>query len=430
MFSGSPIAPPNRAGVLSVVRGDRRMARKCFMCGREIAAGILCDKCDSPKKSKAEAGSVARRAQEVKPQVVASAPVASPPSPALHQTDQALALDPFPKAQVVPFRAESVTPAITSVVDLITASGVPAILLGPDRSVKFVTDEATHLFGTTHAELASVRYVEQVTGLRIDDLTNTMSAGIRINHRNVLFTLVPMAGGAGGAILVFRYTESLGGAHASFVTYVRETVLGPMRSLRDSLLAAGRTRTSDPLLEDAASTMDQILSSLELAPGVEEPSESASRLPTVSEVVQRVASRFVAFADLKGIQLQIDSQELTETFHDHDQLSDALSLLMDNAFHYVPASGQVVIGVRWMEHKGKPLLLFFVMDNGPLIPEELRTSIFEPGFAWNPSSPARTGRNLFRCREFALAHSGSVWVESKTGKACTFFLRVRTDGAR
>ena len=83
-----------------------------------------------------------------------------------------------------------------------------------------------------------------------------------------------------------------------------------------------------------------------------------------------------------------------------------------------------------MEHKGKPLLLFFVMDNGPLVPEELRTAIFEPDFVWNPQSAERTGRSLFKAREFAVANAGSVWVESKTGKACTFFLRVRPDSTR
>ena len=44
-----------------------------------------------------------------------------------------------------------------------------------------------------------------------------------------------------------------------------------------------------------------------------------------------------------------------------------------------------------MEHKEKPLLLFFVMDNGPLAPEQLRQVIFEPGFACNPASSQRTG---------------------------------------
>jgi signal transduction histidine kinase len=151
---------------------------------------------------------------------------------------------------------------------------------------------------------------------------------------------------------------------------------------------------------------------------------------TVTDVVRRVADRFVPFADLKNVQLQVDAQDLEERFADHDQLADALGILMDNAMHYVPAGGQVVVGVRWMEHKGKPLLLFFVMDNGPVVPENLRQSIFEPEYVWNPTSSERTGRSLFRAREFAVAHAGSVWVESKTGKACTFFLRVRPDGTR
>ena len=153
---------------------------------------------------------------------------------------------------------------------------------------------------------------------------------------------------------------------------------------------------------------------------------------------------------------------------------------MDNSLHYVPPGGQVVIGVRWMEHKGKPLLLFFVMDNGPVVPEALRHADLRAGLRLESAGAQRTGRSLFKVREFAVAHAGSVWVESKTGrparsscasaptargpppppppsapdeassksassqsptparwwvesktgKACTFFLRVRPDGAQ
>lgn len=407
------------------------MARKCFMCGGEIAAGILCDKCDKPRKSRASEAPAQTAAPQSAAVPPAAAPVTPPPAP-VPQTEgaHAVAIDPFPKAPVVPFPIDSVTPAITSVVDLLTASGVPALLLGPDRKIKFVTDEARRLFGSSQAEMTNLAYIESVTGIRIDDLATPASAGIRVNNHNVMYQLVPMSGGASGAVVVFRFADTFNQSHASFSTYVRETVFFPLRSLRDSLVAAAKTRTDVPLLMDGASTVDQVISSLELAPGVEEETGIARQLPTVTEIVQRVASRFVAFADLKGIELQIDVQDLTETFHDHEQLADALGILMDNAFHYVPASGQVVIGVRWMEHKGKPLLLFFVMDNGPLVPESLRTDIFEPTFVWNPASPDRTGRGLFKCREFAVAHAGSIWVESKTGKACTFFLRVRPDGVR
>jgi signal transduction histidine kinase len=417
------------------------------MCGREVVEGILCDKCDKPRKKSnpnvnAELDALASAAPEPPPQ--APTPPPSQPQPAMSRradsgrhaaeaTAAAAAIlpqeDPFPKAPVLPFPVESASPAITSVVNLLVASGVPSVLLGPDRSVKYVSDDARRLFDVTQNELSTLSAIESRAGIRVGDITVPTSAGVRIGTRNFIYTVVPMSGGASGAVLVFRHADPMNEAHASFVTYLHETVFGPLRSLRDSLQSTARTR-NDHMLEEFGATVDQVLSSLELAPEVEEPAFTARPVPTVTDVVRRVAERFRAYADLKGIRLDVDVQELEERFVDHEQLADSLAIMMENALHYVPASGQVVIGVRWMEHKGKPLLLFFVMDNGPVVPESLRQSIFEPSFAWNPQSADRTGRGLFKTREFAVAHSGSVWVESKTGKACTFFLRVRPDGIR
>lgn len=415
------------------------MARKCFMCGGEVAEGILCAKCDKPRKKSGGTVPIAEQKAEAKsvlPEMTAAAPPMRP-SVSTSASDSGrhakvavaaeLVEDPFPKAPIVPFPMESASPAITSIVHLLVASGGASVLLGPDRSVKFVSDDAKKLFDATQSELAHLAAIETKAAIRVGDLSVPTSAGVRIGARNFIYTLVPISGGAGGAVLVFRHADPMNEAHASFVTYVRETVFGPLRAVRDSLHAASASR-KDHFLADSAAGIDQILSSLELAPEVEEASFTIRPVPTVTEVVRRVADRFRAHADLKGIRLDVDVQDLEERFGDHEQLSDALAILMENALHYVPASGQVVIGVRWMEHKGKPLLLFFVMDNGPVVPEPLRQSIFEPSFHWNPSSADRTGRGLFRTREFAVAHAGSVWVESKTGKACTFFLRVRPDG--
>jgi hypothetical protein len=345
--------------------------------------------------------------------------------PAAAREATAPQLDPFPKAPVVPFPLESASPAVTSIANVLIAAGVAAIVLGPDRSVKFITDEAPRLFALPPSGLGTLRQIEAEAGLRVGDLAVPSSAATRIRNRNILFSLVPLSGGASGAVLVFRPADAAE-SHASFATFVRETVFMPLRSLRESMSAA---RQAHPLFADAAAALDQILSSLEMAPEVEEPAPE-TRVQKVVDIVQRVADRFVPFADLKGITLQVDVPELEERFRNGDQLAEALGILMDNSMHYVPANGQVVLGVRWMEHKGKPLLLFFVMDNGPVVPEGMRQAIFEPGFVWNPSAPERTGRGLFRCREFAVSHAGSIWVESKTGKACTFFMRVRPDGAR
>lgn len=423
------------------------MARKCFMCGCEISGGILCERCDKPARKKNTASGLRQETAAAPDQSAAAAPPPAdpvPPSAARPPVSQAGSFrsdsgryaaatmpeqeetpDPFPKAPVLPFRMDSASPAITSVVHLLVASGVASVLLGPDRSVKFVSDEARSLF----SETVSIAEIEAAASISIGDLAVPATAGVRIGMHSFIHTLVPLSGGASGAVLVFRPVDPMNESHASFVTYVRETVLGPLRGLCESFQAASQNRT-DPFLGDAAAALEQILTSLELAPQIEESAHTARPVPTVTDVVRRVAERFRAYADLKGIRLDVDAQELDERFVDHEALAESLAILMENALHYVPASGQVVIGVRWMEHKGKPLLLFFVMDNGAVVPEQLRQSIFEPSFVWSPSSPDRTGRGLFKTREFAVARGGSVWVESRTGKACTFFLRIRPESAR
>ena len=392
------------------------MAQKCFMCGTAITQGILCEKCDKPRKKTGEHAAMTATPPPM--------PQQSPEPVNAGATAPAAMPEEFPKAPVLHFPVESASPAITSVANVLIAGGVAAIVIGPDRTVKFVTDEAKKLFGVAQADLASVRQIEMIAGTHIGELSVPASVGLRINDRNTLFTLVPISGGASGAVLVFREAEPIQVTHGSFSSFVRETVFTPLRALRETLRAA----SGSPLFYDAAATIDQILSSLEMAPEVKD--EPAKRSPKVTETIQSVADRFRSFAELKGINVQVDVPDLEERFANAEALREALGVLMDNSMHYVPPGGQVVIGVRWMEHKGKPLLLFFVMDNGPIVPEALRPAIFEQGFTWNPAARERTGRSLFKVREFAVAHGGSVWAESKSGKACTFFLRVRPDSAR
>src|SRR5438874_4328093 len=389
------------------------MAAKCFMCGSAIAQGILCEKCDKPRGKK-PSGEIkieqpkqkAAPAPAPPPPQPATPPPSAPPARNTQATAPAVEIDPFPKAPVVTFPIESASLAITSIVNLLVATGAPSILVGADRSVKYVSDDAKKLFDASQQELSNLKFIETKIGIRIGELSVPATAGIRIRNRSVLYSLVPLSGGASGAVIAFRYSDATPESHASFVAYVRETVFGPLAALSQSLIAASRARNGhDPLLNDAAATVDQILSSLELAPGVDDPNPANRQVPTVTDVVHSVAQRFKPFADLKGVQLQVEVQELDERFRNFDRLGESLGILMDNALHYVPPNGQVVIGVRWMEHKNKPLLLFFVMDNGPMVPDHLRTAIFEPDFVWHPQSQERTGRSLFRTREFEIGRA-------------------------
>ncbi|HYU26761.1 MAG TPA: hypothetical protein VEO74_16225, partial [Thermoanaerobaculia bacterium] len=153
--------------------------------------------------------------------------------------------------------------------NVLIAAGVASIVLGPDRNVKFVTSQAKRLFGVAQSDLATVKQIEALSGLHIGELALPATSALHIGNQNIIYSLVPLSGGASGAVLVFRPADSANESHASFVAFIRETVLMPMRFLHDSMLAASRNRNSDPLLDDAAATIDQILSSLEMAPEVE-----------------------------------------------------------------------------------------------------------------------------------------------------------------
>ena len=327
------------------------MGAKCLLCGAAVEQGFLCSTCDRPRGN-STFSSVARSASAVAAAAAAAA-----------------VIEEFPKAPVVPFPVQASSPAVTSLANILMAAGAAAIIIGADRSIKFVTEETRTLFGTPNADLSTIMQVERFASIKIGDLS--MGETWHLPVRNVVATLVPLSGGASGAVLVFR----------AAAPPAEETIQRP-------------------------------------------------RLPRLDDVMQTVMDRFSPFAELKGIRLQIDAPDFDERFRDHAALADAIGVLVDNSLHYVMPGGQVVAGYRVMDHKGKPLLLFFVMDSGPVVPDHMRQVIFEPGFVWNPGSHERTGRSLASVRDFAIRHGGSVWAEAKTGKACTFFLRVRPDYAR
>src|SRR5437763_2303946 len=144
------------------------MAQKCFMCGAAIARGILCEKCDKPRKPKQSTA---------KTEAPAPTPAAPPPPPVVSKpvgestatrrsggaataAAPAPEPEPFPKAPLLPFPVESASPAITSVANVIMAAGAPAIVLGADRAVKFITEEAKRLFGLPQSDLSSVKQIE------------------------------------------------------------------------------------------------------------------------------------------------------------------------------------------------------------------------------------------------------------------------------
>ena len=92
--------------------------------------------------------------------------------------------------------------------------------------------------------------------------------------------------------------------------------------------------------------------------------------------------------------------------------------LLTNAMRHTPTEGTIWLRVA-AETDG---VLIVVEDDGPGVPEELRTTIFEP-FQQGPAAPSHspgTGIGLSLVARFAELHGGHAWVEERPGGGASF----------
>lgn len=115
-------------------------------------------------------------------------------------------------------------------------------------------------------------------------------------------------------------------------------------------------------------------------------------------------------------------EETPKITADPDRISQALSILMDNALSYTPSPGTVTLGLQTVGRR----LRIFVADTGPGVPDGEKKQIFQ---RFHRSETARTDRNHFGlglsiAAEIAAAHQGRLWVEDNPGGGAIFFLEL------
>lgn len=104
-----------------------------------------------------------------------------------------------------------------------------------------------------------------------------------------------------------------------------------------------------------------------------------------------------------------------------------LKEVFDNAIEAAEVSGrellEITVGVKADRAHGQ--VIVEVADNGPGIPQHLLTRVFTPFFTTRGTNKA--GLGLWSVYQTVKASSGSVAIESKTGKGTTIVLRLPID---
>jgi signal transduction histidine kinase len=122
-------------------------------------------------------------------------------------------------------------------------------------------------------------------------------------------------------------------------------------------------------------------------------------------------------------------KELPRVFGDSERVRQILDNLVDNAYHYTPADGQIQVSLRSIESDGE--VQVDVRDTGVGIAEEDQVRVFDRFYRGEHplvlATPG-TGLGLPIVRQLVEMHRGRIWMTSKgiPGEGSTFSFTLPT----
>ena len=122
-------------------------------------------------------------------------------------------------------------------------------------------------------------------------------------------------------------------------------------------------------------------------------------------------------AEIKYVKLTCEpAGDLPDVRADANKVTWVLTNLISNALRYVSQDGQI----QMMAKKIGPHVHLSVRDNGPGIPPDYQSKIFQKFVQVKGRQSGGTGLGLAICKEIVRAHGGTIWVESSPGQGSTF----------
>jgi signal transduction histidine kinase len=123
------------------------------------------------------------------------------------------------------------------------------------------------------------------------------------------------------------------------------------------------------------------------------------------------------------VQSRLPKQSLPPVWTVQGQLDDIWLNLLLNAHDALIGQEGAEIGIELSYQPANPYIQVEVWDNGPGIPEHIRSEIFKPFFTTKPVGEG-TGLGLHICSQVVERIQGSITVESAAGKGTRFLVRL------
>jgi len=137
----------------------------------------------------------------------------------------------------------------------------------------------------------------------------------------------------------------------------------------------------------------------------------------VSTLFEHVWAVFKSQVERRDVKLTWEmTQDLPSIRADANKITWVLTNLISNALRYVSDGGHIQL----MANRTGAHVHLSVRDDGPGIPPEYRSRIFQKFVQVKGHEAGGTGLGLAICKEIVRAHGGTIWVESSPGHGSTF----------
>lgn len=141
----------------------------------------------------------------------------------------------------------------------------------------------------------------------------------------------------------------------------------------------------------------------------------------VQTLYDHVLAVFKSQAEMKEVSITTElSEALPNVRVDANKITWVLTNLISNALRYVTKGGHI----KLLAYRIGPHVHLAVSDDGPGIPPEYQSKIFQKFVQVKGQEAGGSGLGLAICKEIVHAHAGAIWVESSPGQGSTFTFTV------
>jgi PAS domain S-box-containing protein len=176
-----------------------------------------------------------------------------------------------------------------------------------------------------------------------------------------------------------------------------------------------------------AKIVDEMLETSRLEAGIE-----ALKLEKASmgDVVSRSITKISSLAESKFTNIEVDiPDDLPEVDMDPDRIERVITNLLSNAINYSPRDTRILVEARVQDDD----IVVRVIDEGPGIPDDHKSRIFERFYVIDKSLTRMTGGvglGLAIAKGIIDNHGGRIWVEDgrPSGSVLVFTIPIKREG--